>query len=246
MAMWDLDFEGRNFPYRNDMDGEMVAVNGKLDWLWILKGMERTAIPYALMGEQLRWFSPETRAVFRPTQYRYSLRKESFYAHCNFKFTWDRSFNAVLHGCRHFHPTEQPWLNDQTVIAYSELHQQGFGHSLEAWEGDELVAGIMGLNLGRIFFGLTLFHRKDDSGKFIIMSLVKFLGQKKFELIDCQRMTPFLKSMGAIEMDRDEMVERINHGMKFRTARGDWSSEHTWKYKDPYPKRQENPNEWKL
>ena len=108
----------------------------------------------------------------------------------------------------------------------------------------EGIGGLLGVAVGRMFYGLSMFHLEEGASKAALCYLISFLREKKWKLLDCQWMTPFLAQMGAVEIDREKFLDILNVQVKFRTPRGNWSQSLTWKNKDPFPKRSDHPVEW--
>ena len=244
MALWSLDASEIWFPYRNEMDGDRVAVGADLSWQRVLIGFVHACFPYYTQGEEIAWYSPISRGVIFPhllqeaTCIKVQNRNESF------AFAWDLHFDEILSGCRRSATDEASWLHNDVFALYQELHRQGFAHSLSVMQEGELVGGIMGVAVGRVFFGLSMYHHIDDASRAGLCYLFQFLKEKKWKLLDCQWATPFLKQMGAIEIDRDRFLDLIQPAFQFRTPRGNWSEARTWRQKDPFPKREKMPLAW--
>jgi leucyl/phenylalanyl-tRNA--protein transferase len=107
--------------------------------------------------------------------------------------------------------------------AYSELHRMGYVHSVEVWEGEDLVGGLYGLSLGKVFFGESMFAKVNNASKFGFITLVKKLEQKGFQLIDCQQQTKHLGSLGATTISRNEFCDMIENLVRAETIVGSWS-----------------------
>jgi leucyl/phenylalanyl-tRNA--protein transferase len=100
--------------------------------------------------------------------------------------------------------TNETWISDEIIAGYSALHERGFAHSVEVWRGDELVGGLYGMALGKIFFGESMFSRADNASKVGFAHLVRLLRTWDFQLIDCQVANDHLFSLGAVEIPREE------------------------------------------
>jgi len=108
--------------------------------------------------------------------------------------------------------------------AYLELHRRGVAHSVEVWHGDELVGGLYGVALGRMFFGESMFSRATDASKVALVALVEELRRRGFPLIDCQVRTPLLASLGAREVRRGAFLREIAALVHYDEAPGRWST----------------------
>ena len=102
------------------------------------------------------------------------------------------------------------WISEAIIDAYTTLHQAGFAHSVETWMAGELVGGLYGIALGRVFFGESMFVRRTDASKIAFAHLVTQLKRWQFELIDCQQETEHLASLGAAPISRKEFLQALN------------------------------------
>jgi leucyl/phenylalanyl-tRNA--protein transferase len=122
----------------------------------------------------------------------------------------DTAFPAVMRACAE---RDETWITRPIVESYVELHRRGFAHSVEAWQGDQLVGGLYGVALGGAFFGESMFHTVTDASKVALVALVERLRARGFTLLDTQWVTPHLETFGAIEIPRVEYLERLRHAM---------------------------------
>jgi leucyl/phenylalanyl-tRNA--protein transferase len=104
------------------------------------------------------------------------------------------------------------------------MHDLGLAHSVEVWEGEELVGGLYGVSLGSIFFGESMFSRKPNSSKMALITLAKTLGSLGFELIDCQVYNEHLGSMGARVIDKLEFMKLLKIKIDEKGYLGNWST----------------------
>jgi leucyl/phenylalanyl-tRNA--protein transferase len=108
--------------------------------------------------------------------------------------------------------------------AYLALHRAGYAHSFETWRGDDLVGGLYGVAIGRMFYGESMFSRATDASKVALVSLVSHLREKGFPLIDCQMRTPLLESLGAREIPRRDFLRKLATLVNYPESPGKWSS----------------------
>ena len=139
----------------------------------------------------------------------------------------DTAFLRVLEGCSSVpRPGQQgTWLIPEMVDAYTKLHELGFAHSIEAWQGDELVGGLYGVSLGGAFFGESMFARAPDASKIAFVTSVRQLETWGIHLIDCQVHTDHLERFGAYEIPRAEYLDRLRVALDHPTKRGKWTLE---------------------
>lgn len=105
------------------------------------------------------------------------------------------------------------WINGDMVNSYTQLHHKGYAHSVEVWEKDELVGGLYGIAIGKIFYGESMFSFASNASKFGFISLVRLLEQKGFWLIDCQQETNHLMSMGAELIGKEKFWQYLKKNM---------------------------------
>ncbi len=127
-----------------------------------------------------------------------------------FQITFDKAFPRVVAGCAAPRKGEEgTWITPGMAEAYRRLHEQGAAHSVECWEGDELVGGLYGVAIGRAFFGESMFSRRSDASKVAFVHLVRMLRRWKYDLIDCQVATRHLASLGAVPVPREQFIRML-------------------------------------
>ena len=149
------------------------------------------------------WFSPPQRGVIPLEDLRISRSLARTLRRSGWETTVDEDFDAVVAGCREPRAGEPgTWISGDLAAAYGRLHRCGHAHSLEVWEGDDLIGGIYGVLVGGIFCGESMFHRKTDASKTALTDLVSRLREAGAGLLEVQHATPHLRSLGAIEIPR--------------------------------------------
>ena len=138
------------------------------------------------------------RQIFRQNRYRVTINKD---------------FDGVIRGCataQNRNEEEGAWLGPKIIEAYTELHRQGFAASVEVWDQDgRLVGGLYGVNLGRAFFGESMFSLVPNASKIALIYLARYFGQLGGVMIDCQLETPHLRSMGGRYIPYEEYCALI-------------------------------------
>jgi leucyl/phenylalanyl-tRNA--protein transferase len=109
------------------------------------------------------------------------------------------------------------------IEAYVEVHQMGYAHSVEVWQNEELVGGLYGISLGKVFFGESMFARTSNASKFGFITLVQKLKEKGFTLIDCQQQTQHLGSLGARPISREKFLQYLDDNKNVETLTGSWA-----------------------
>src|SRR5580704_9978730 len=163
----------------------------------------------------LFWVEPEMRGVIPLDGFRIASRLARTVRSEAFTVTVDTAFKAVIAGCAAPQPGRaDTWINKRIRDLYVGLHQLGHAHSVEVWEDAELVGGLYGVNLGRAFFGESMFHRARDASKVALVHLVARLIAGGFELLDTQYVTEHLRSFGAVEISRRRYCALLDKAIK--------------------------------
>ena len=158
-------------------------------------------------ADSVYWVEPKTRAILPLDAFHLSHSLRKTVASDRFRVTADTAFERVIALCAEA-AADRPdtWINPQIERAFATLHQLGFAHSVEVWDGERLVGGLYGLALGRAFFGESMVSRARDASKVAIAWLVARLRVGGFTLLDCQFMTGHLASLGAVEIPRADYL----------------------------------------
>jgi leucyl/phenylalanyl-tRNA--protein transferase len=163
----------------------------------------------------LFWVEPEIRGVIPLDGFRIASRLARTVRTEVFTVTVDRAFKAVIDGCAAPQAgRNDTWINKRIRDLYIALHGLGHAHSVEVWNGDELVGGLYGVHLGRAFFGESMFHRARDASKVALVHLVARLIVGGFELLDTQYVTEHLRSFGAVEVPRRRYTALLDKALK--------------------------------
>lgn len=159
-------------------------------------------------AEEVYWIEPKRRAILPLDGFRLSRSLAKTIRRDRFRVTANRNFAGIVTLCAQSvadRPTT--WINHEIEQAYQYLHELGFAHSVEVWDGEELVGGLYGVALGRAFFGESMVSRRTDASKVAIAWLAARMRYAGFTLLDCQFMTDHLRSLGAIEISqRDYLI----------------------------------------
>jgi leucyl/phenylalanyl-tRNA---protein transferase len=171
----------------------------------LLKAYACGIFPMAESAEDsaLYWIEPERRGLIPLDGFHVPARLARTVRNDRFTVTADRNFDAVIEACAEPRPgRSRTWINTRISALYRKLHRRGHCHSIEVYDGDELVGGLYGVNLGRAFFGESMFHRARDASKVALVHLVARLKAGGFQLLDTQFVTDHLKIFGATEVSR--------------------------------------------
>ena len=193
----------------------LLAVGGDLSPERLLLAYSSGIFPWYSEGDPILWWCPSPRLVLFPEEFRVPKRLARLVRQGMYSVTMDRSFAEVVSACavtgrRHEKGT---WITDEMIRAYCRLHDLGYAHSVEARLDNELVGGLYGIALGRIFFGESMFSRKPNSSKVALVHLAAKLREWAFDLIDCQMKTAHLMQFGAREIPGDAFQEILKRSM---------------------------------
>jgi len=144
-----------------------------------------------------------------------------------FIVTMDTAFPAVMEACKHQKRKGQQgtWIFEELQEVFFKLHELGYAHSVEVWSEGELIGGLYGMAIGKVFFGESMFAKQSNASKFGFIKLVQFLKANNFELIDCQQETPHLLSLGAEMMESETFFEILKKNNLRETVTGKWVGE---------------------
>lgn len=161
---------------------------------------------------QIRWLSPDPRAILPLESFHASRTLMQVYRSGRFEIRFDTAFEEVITACGN--RSEGTWISEPIAKAYLELQALGLAHSVEAWKRGELAGGLYGVSLGGAFFGESMFHRKRDASKVALVALVERLKAYHFTLLDVQFATPHLKRFGAIAISRSAYLRRLSAALQ--------------------------------
>ncbi len=160
---------------------------------------------------ELFWVEPEIRGIIPLNDFHVSKSLAKAMRKKPFEIRFDTAFEAVMAGCAAEAPDRpSTWINATIRRLYTELHEIGHAHSVEAWEGDELVGGLYGVSLGAAFFGESMFSRRTNASKICLVHLVERLRAGGFVLLDTQFTTEHLKTFGAIDVPKLEYAKMLD------------------------------------
>ena len=195
-----------------DEPNGLLAAGGDLSPARILAAYRRGIFPWFGAGQPILWWSPDPRMVLYVDEFHmsHSLRKRV--KRREFEIRVDTAFMDVVEQCAHAPRRGQlgTWITPAIMDAYGELHDEGFGHSVEAWREGEMVGGLYGLALDRMFFGESMFAHESDASKVALAGLIEVLRRLNMPLIDCQQETAHLASFGARAIPRRAFATHLN------------------------------------
>jgi leucyl/phenylalanyl-tRNA---protein transferase len=217
----------RAFPAGHELAG-LVAAGGELTPARLHEAYTHGLFPWFSDGQPVLWWSPDPRMVLRPQDFKLhrSLRKvlKRFLATPGCEIRFDHDTRRVIERCSAARRPGQhgTWIVDDMVDAYTAWHAEGAVHSVETWVDGELVGGLYGVQLGRMFFGESMFALRTDASKLALAALVAWCLAHDIVLIDCQQVTQHLSSMGGAPMPRADFLTELRGALAHQRA-GVWS-----------------------
>lgn len=194
-----------------NQDG-LLAVGGDLSLDRLLLAYRSGIFPWYSAGEPLMWWSPPERMVLFPEDLKIHKSMRPVLNQGKFRVTYNQDFAAVIRNCAKINRPCQPgtWITPDMQQAYMKMHEKGYAHSVEVWQGNELVGGLYGVMIGSIFCGESMFAKASNASKVGFITLVQHLQKQGFKLIDCQIYTDHLASLGAAEIEREDFLELLD------------------------------------
>jgi leucyl/phenylalanyl-tRNA--protein transferase len=188
----------------------LLAAGGCLSSTRLINAYRHGVFPWFSDGEPILWWSPNPRLVLFPDKLHISTRLAKTLRQKKFEVTTNYAFDSVIENCAKLRVNaEGTWISEEIKRAYCALHKEGVAHSFEAWRSGELVGGLYGIALGKIFFGESMFHTQSDASKIAFVHCINQLKSQGFALIDCQVYSEHLASLGAEEISRAEFSQLL-------------------------------------
>jgi leucyl/phenylalanyl-tRNA--protein transferase len=189
----------------------ILAIGGDLSVERLLLAYKSGIFPWYNEGEPIIWYSPKERMVLFPKELKISKSMRQLIKKDKFKITFNQNFAEVILNCKNIYREGQggTWITDEMQEAYLKLHKLGFAKSVEVWIENELVGGLYGIDLGRIFCGESMFSKISNTSKLAFIYLVQKLEKENYKLLDCQVYNTHLESLGAVEISRKEFLKYL-------------------------------------
>jgi len=203
----------------------ILAIGGDLSVDRLILAYANGIFPWPRKGAPLLWWSPDPRMVLYPDDLIISHSLKQLIKSNKYSITYDKDFGSVIKHCAIIPRMGQDgtWITRDMIKAYLKLYREGFAHSVETWYEGELVGGLYGVSLGKVFFGESMFFKMRDASKFAFYHLVQLLKEWNFELIDAQQETDHMKSMGAKSVPRDVFMQQLENAVSQPTYKGNWN-----------------------
>lgn len=187
----------------------LVAWGGDLNPNRIMSAYLQGIFPWFNKDDPILWWCPDPRLILYPQDIKISKSLKKSIKKYEVKI--DTNFRQVITSCRDIRVKrgEESWIFDDIIEAYETLFNQGLVKSFETYHNGELIGGLYGVDLGDIFCGESMFSTKSDASKVALVALCEYCKEKNYKFIDCQVPTKHLKSMGAIEISRENFLQML-------------------------------------
>lgn len=211
--MVDLLTADAAFPLPHEADPEglgLVAIGGELSSARLLSAYRQGIFPWFNEGEPVCWWSPQDRCIIDPHEFSPSHSLLRNMKKFDYQVRIDRHFSAVIQQCaapRSY--SQETWISSDIIEQYTALHELGVAHSIEIWDGTDLVGGLYGLSLGRCFFGESMFNNRLDCSKMAFYVLMLICDQNQCPWVDCQIVNEHLLRLGAKTLNREDFLKQL-------------------------------------
>ncbi len=198
-------------PAEYSNENGLLAIGGDLSTERLLLAYRNGIFPWYNEDEPVCWYCPDPRFVLYAGDLKVSKSMRTVINTGLFSFTINKAFNEVIKNCESVYRKDQEgtWISQATIKAYSALHAMGYAHSAEAWHNGELVGGLYGIRMGKVFFGESMFSKQSNASKFAFIKYVQYLQKQNVQLIDCQVYTSHLQTLGARMIDRNFFLKML-------------------------------------
>ena len=219
MAIEILSPLSTEFPDPNFASPEgLLAIGGNLKIKSLINAYRSGIFPWYSPGEPILWWSPDPRMVIYPGEVRISksmkriLNKKDKYT-----VTLNQDFKSVIENCKDINRANQDgtWIDEEMMEAYINLHNSGNAHSIEVWQKEELVGGLYGVSVGKVFSGESMFSKVGNASKISLILLCNFLSNHNYMVLDCQMETEHLRSMGGVSISRKEYLKILKKNLNY-------------------------------
>ncbi len=213
----------------------LLAAGGDLSPARLLDAYRHGIFPWFSAGDPILWWSPDPRMVLIPRELKISHSLQKTLRRGQYEVRTDTAFEQVMRACAA--PRDEQggtWIQEEMIAAYVRLHRMGVAHSVETWMALEqtanaeleLVGGLYGIGIGRMFYGESMFSRKTDASKIALAHLCTQLERWNFGMIDCQMNTSHLASLGAREIPRRQFIDRLQELIHYPDMATPWRFDH--------------------
>lgn len=225
-----LDEFNLEFPDTNDALDDpngLLAIGGDLRPARLLAAYRRGIFPWYSEGQPILWWTPDPRLVIVPEELHIGRTTRKLINKKRFAIRVNTAFDEVIDQCASIDRDGESgtWITDEIIEAYQHLHTLGYAQSVEAWQDGTLVGGLYGINLGRAFFGESMFSHCSGASRVAFAVLAQQLKRWQYSLIDCQIKTDYLSSFGGKEITRKEFEQRLDEAIPAQSDAVNWADQ---------------------
>jgi leucyl/phenylalanyl-tRNA--protein transferase len=196
-------------PELTDAEG-LLAIGGDLSPQMLVNAYRIGAFPWFNENDPILWWCPDPRLVLFPKEVKVSKSMKQVLKKGGFTFSINQDFESVIKACSALRVEEGTWISPEMIDAYVQLHYLGLASSVEVWQNNALVGGLYGVQLGKVFYGESMFSVVSNASKAALIYWCLHCLSAGIELIDCQQSTAHLRSMGAREISRKAFINLLN------------------------------------
>ena len=202
----------------------LLAAGGDLSPARLLAAYRLGIFPWFGEGDPILWWSPDPRMVLYPAELKVSRSLRKALRRDDYQIRVDTRFREVMESCAAPRAGQSgTWITNRMIDAYCTLARRGYAHSVETWRDGELIGGLYGVALGRMFFGESMFARATDASKLALVHLIRQIERWHYGLIDCQMSTPHLASLGAREVSRARFSRELEQLVNYPEVPRAWT-----------------------
>lgn len=214
-------------PPESATEEGLIAVGGDFSPERLLLAYGQGIFPWPAQGYPLLWFSPDPRFVLEVKKAHLSRSLRKVVRQGRFDVRFDSAFDDVMQFCASTYRPGQggTWITDELMQGYTRLFEKGYAHSVEAYLDEELVGGLYGVSLGRVFFGESMFSLVDNASKVAFATLLAHMKRWGMPLVDCQVHTDHLERFGGVHWDRRRFLQTLGELLSHPTRQGPWKAE---------------------
>lgn len=218
--------EASNFQCDYDVPNNeygIVAIGGDLSSKNLITAYSNGIFPWYNDDEDIIWWSPNPRCILLPSDIHISKRLSRDIKKTVIRISFNTAFKKVIINCaaprKHQDGT---WLNQDMINAYDNLHKKGWSHSVEVWDKNNLIGGLYGVAIDKIFFAESMYSQKNNASKFALLALCHVLKKNNFALVDCQVASPHLFTLGAKTVKKENFLEILKNNCSSKNKFTQW------------------------
>ncbi len=202
----------------------LLAVGGDLSKDRLLQAYSQGIFPWYSQGQPILWWCPDPRAVIYPENIHISRSLYKQIKKGGLSLKIDRNFPMVISSCAAPRQNQEgTWLLPEMRLAYQNMFNNDYAHSIELWQKNKLVGGLYGICIGSVFFGESMFSGIPNASKIIMVYLMDLLKKYNFAFMDCQIFNPHLGKMGAIEIPRARFLSELSIALRKKPSPDVWN-----------------------